>query len=108
MEKKEIWKLLELINEYEDWWDYDDYWGIYQYWMDSDAYIYHKYYALSKSYWFVKRLVEQDKIDRSKLNYTELYKAYELACIPLDKADELLMLLSIQENPIEFLINILK
>ena len=40
-------KLIELLNEYDSWWDYDDYWGIYQYWMDRDAYIYHKYYALS-------------------------------------------------------------
>lgn len=67
---------------------------------------------ISKSFWFIKRLVDNDNIDfdivkadtirpiRDNMNkYTlEDYTRYE----------RVLMLLSIQDNPIEFLISILK
>ena len=59
---------------------------------------------ISKKYGFIKWLVENEKID------------LEIALIWLESNDrtsyteteELLMLLSIQENPIEFLVSILK
>lgn len=58
---------------------------------------------ISKEYWFIKWLVDNDKIDLEKIWGNESpdifdYSFYEVV----------LMLLSIQDNPIEFLISILK
>ena len=60
---------------------------------------------ISKKYWFIKWLVENEKID--------VEKVYNNSDYPMVKRDEflyewLLMLLSIQDNPIEFLVSILK
>ena len=69
-------------------------------------------YVISKEFWFIKRLVDNDKIDTDKLlgiywetsqsiwepNKYELYSEYK----------RLLMLLALQDNPIEFLIHVLK
>ena len=115
-EKKEIWKLLELLNEYEKkelksefyewekwiWWDTnlfrrdtrDEEWShIYSTTADT--------YVISKKYGFIWWLVENDKIDK-----TELYFECEIA--DLNLVDKALMLLSIQDKPIEILISILK
>jgi len=75
---------------------------------------------LSKKFWFIKWLVENDKIDTQNLitymNWTSLTfnKVPSTDCTNIDKiwnnfyTECLLMLLSIQDNPIEFLISILK
>ena len=112
MEKeKENWneKLFVLLNEYDNCWDYcSEYW-FYMPWMDRDAYWYHKYYLISKEYWFIQWLVDNDKIDLDKLidirerdywqiRYSEWFTNEQI----------LLMLLSIQDNPIEFLLDILR
>ena len=113
-EKKEIWKLIELLNERdvgEECWELyylsngiirDDWWNIL-----------YDYRTISKQFWFIKWLVENDKIrDLDKLEYVywiemvrhwteELYTAYSLY-------ENLLMLLSIQDEPIRFLCEILK
>lgn len=103
-------KLIELLNEYDSWWDYDDYYWPYQYWQDRDAYIYGKYYLVSRDYWFIKWLVENDKIYYDKVREKSDF-------FPVEKVPEynsysdyesLLMLLSIQDKPIDFLISILK
>ena len=75
----------------------------------------YKLMIISKEYWFIKWLVDNDKIDfeldriihRHKwIDYnTWKWIAVEKLC---DKYESLLMLLSIQDNPIEFLISILK
>jgi hypothetical protein len=66
-------------------------------------------YAISKSYWFIERLVKNDKIDLSKSWIEELPAMYGYDYESVEcKSDRLLMLLSIQEKPIEFLISILK
>ena len=108
-------KLVELLNEFDGYWDYNgDYWP-YMPWMDSDAYWYHKYYLISKEYWFIERLVENDKIDWRKF----LVSYYEIAGIDwrwedtyiletFDDYEQLLMYLAIQDEPISFLISILK
>ena len=80
-------------------------------WSKSDITIYNKLQVISKEFWFIKWLVDNDKIyswdialtvynldlRAGKHTYTE-YPIYE----------SLLMLLAIQDNPIEFLISILK
>ena len=62
--------------------------------------------ALSKQYWFIKWLVENEKIDFEKKLNTLRFES--LVNQTLDSYLALLMLLSIQDNPIEFLASILK
>ena len=67
----------------------------------------HETILISKKFWFIKRLVENDKIDFS----WEWELANELVNLferKVDNAEWLIALLSIQDNPIEFLISILK
>lgn len=103
-------KLIELLNEYdEDSWymngnSLEPVWCD-VYWMPCGESIEHC--IISKSYGFIKWLVENDKIDDDKCNVIkdiyndELPKKYT-------RYDTVLMWLSIQDKPIEFLISILK
>ena len=143
-EKKESWieTFIELLNEYEiekekteridvdeyvefEWdcnndywltrWDKTDPWEWDNlYWDTAVAYL------ISKSFWFIKWLVDNDKIDTSKANDKNL-NGYEIELriravkeLVADSEEKtvlylnLLMLLSINENPISFLISILK
>ena len=123
---KEIWKLIELLNEYEkekeksEWvnvdayvefkWDYNynrlvrydetDRWEWDNlYWDTAVAYL------ISKSFWFIKWLVENDKIDIEKeIKNSELNWLHEHYL----REDCLLMLLSISDEPISDLISYLK
>lgn len=62
---------------------------------------------LSKKFWFIERLCEKEKIDWYRDPYwIHLYKFWDQKFISEEK--ELIMELSIQENPVEFLISILK
>ena len=66
---------------------------------------------ISKKYWFIKWLVENDKIDYEKLSKEWfIVRTYDLDEIgeSFDYVERLLMLLSIKDNPIEFLVSILK
>lgn len=100
-----IWKLIELLNEYEKktvvhW--YEWYWedvlmcryikDNFEFYTDEATTI-----AISKYYWFIKWLVENNKIDESKIEI-HWFSFYE----------SVLMELAIQDEPIEFLISILK
>ena len=134
MPEKEIWKLLELLNEYHHfnsdsiyyWWD-EEYERVYFHselpeeqkkklakagidyeWVDEDRI--DDEWLCSKKFWFIQWLVENDKIDRDKVREKSDF-------FPVEKVPEynsysdyesLLMLLSIQDEPIEFLISILK
>ena len=144
---KEIWKLIELANQYEiekeksewvnvdkyvlferaytnynwltrydkeDQWEWDN-----LYWDTAVAYL------ISKSFGMVKWLVDNDKIDldkvpnifttrardrddviyaiRDKHDYNVLNEQYWV-----DLVDNVIMLVSIQDEPIEFLVSILK
>jgi len=76
---------------------------------------------LNKRFWFIKWLVENEKIDLDKAKILDNWNKAELFEF-IDRADymkirnrsyfseykQLLMLLSIQDNPIEFLVSILK
>lgn len=121
---KEIWKLIELLNEYEKeknpkteykW--FSSYYKPLCYWFKVPFQWWHDNWedyseeiATSKQYWFIKWLVENDKIDREQfydkarkiITDFDLKWEYEWAC------NEIIMLLSIQDNPIEFLVSILK
>ena len=92
-------KLIELLNEYNEWW----------HWRDEN-FDRNKLLVISKKYWFIKWLVENDKIDQTNkfcvsvnvewkgMGYTKAFEGYE----------SLLMLLSISDTPIEDLISYLK
>ena len=109
-------KLIELLNEYEwnklyfyDDWIYCDKYDMYEVW---DSLI--ELEIISKRYWFIKWLVENDKIDFDKVMKLWIpcfvrYDKWEIISVhDVDFYKQLIMLLSIQDNPIEFLISILK
>jgi len=125
MQEKEIWKLLELLNEYvekhnksdlyytfeleDNWWlfCYDDVTDHKWWTMQDEAMV-----ICSKKFWFIKWLVEQDKIDFEHMkwhwkiiSYLTDEKDYKRNQI---KEWVVLMLLSISEQPIELLISILR
>lgn len=112
-------KLIELLNEYEKSsfekdtnWVYE--WEEWEYYEPNDRIIkgnweneeiLTQYELCSKQFWFIKWLVENDKIDTEKV--------YNNSDYPMVKRDEflyewLLMLLAIQDEPIRFLCEILK
>ena len=110
-EKKGIWTLIELLNEYSK-----NIW----YFNEEDLQWQTKAWILSKEFWFIKWLVENDKIDTSKANDKNL-NGYEIELrlravkeLVADSEEKtvlylkLLMLLSISDTPIEDLILYLK
>ena len=130
-------KLIELLNEYkktrvkeywiefniwEEKWELniiiDDWQDNYSWWTcDTDIAI---SYIISKKFWFIKWLVENDKIDTSKANDKNL-NGYEIELriravkeLVADSEEKtvlylnLLMLLAIQDEPIKYLCEIIK
>jgi len=100
-EKIKMEKLIELLNEYEN----TDNW---ENWHQVE---FRESKIISKKFWFIKWLVDNDKIDMRKAKYHsdlicyEDYWEWDWAC---KDYEFVIMLLSIQDNPIEFLIRILK
>jgi hypothetical protein len=119
---KEIWKLVELLNEYVEKYNKSDLyykfelenWELYCYndvsdvlWtMQDEAMV-----ICSKKFWFIKWLVENEKIDTNKLEEKSDFRDVYYCFQPWKWKkyyDVLIMLLAIQDEPIEFLISILK
>ena len=109
--KEKIWmeKLVDLLNEYvkELWiWDYV--------WWHNKKTVENSDYIITKKFWFIKWLVENDKIDREKFWNSETksskYSDFELSYdTPReDYTNILLMELSISDTPIEDLLLYLK
>lgn len=103
---KEDWikKLIKLLNESEDWFvskfvDYDDEDWVF---ILNSWQRFHYSFILSREYWFVLWLIKNNKIDWSKFGRMINNKMYYYP------KTSFLMLLSIQDEPIEFLIDILK
>ena len=96
-------KLIELLNEWEfervnhNTKEYIPYWEK----SFNDLTIAQ---VISKKFWFIKWLVDNDKIDFDKLEDNSDWFFIDLS----DNYLEILALLSIQDNPIEFLVSILK
>ena len=94
-------KLIELLNEYNKIYNYApvEYYDDWEDWFETDYVAYYKTcIIISKSFWFIKWLVENDKIDLEKFPQIMEYSDLE----------SLLMYLSIQDKPIEYLLSILK
>ena len=125
---REMKKLIELLNEYEnrdleleEWEESnartENNWhlrfnGANK--VQFDTYMFDSL-ALSKQYWFIKWLVENEKIEYRKIIEKEIEVWFKLVRIKdypnkikEEDVEELLMLLSIQDEPIEFLVSILK
>ena len=109
--KKESWidKLIELLNEYKKLGKYKEYWYN---WKQVKLIKYAEDYAestsedvtekiISKKFWFIQWLVDNDKIDLLRLDN-------RIALSEFNKCERVLMALSIQDNPIEFLCSVLK
>lgn len=108
-------KLIELLNEYnkeitngEIWWKewkYDEeFWNLlcwdYNWWTFSEM------YCISKKFWFIKWLVENDKINFYKWKFLE----YPIWSNNYDECDylDLIQWLAISDTPIDDLIYYLK
>ena len=115
-EKKEIWmeKLIELLNECTN------KQALHIRMSEPYKWVYLQYdetftvNIISKKFWFIKWLVENDKIDREKFWNSETksskYSDFDLSYdTPReDYTNTLLVELSIQDEPIQFLIGILR
>jgi len=107
-------KLIELLNEY------DENRKIWKNWLYKwEEYDPNEEYVISKKFWFIKWLVENDKIDLVKVyeNLTNYEIEIRIRAVKelLENNEEdtiaylkLLMLLSIQDEPIRFLCEIIK
>lgn len=99
-------KLIELLNEYDSNWGVTGYWALFN---SMNEWISEKedLQVISKKFWFIKWLIENDKIE---LKAWHLYWFQPIMSNrqPFTLYETLLMLLSIQDNPIEFLCSILK
>lgn len=100
-------KLIELLNEREmgeEWWEFyylsdwvirDDWWNIL-----------YDYRIISKEYWFIEWLVENDKIDYEKSPWEIMFDDRMWTTFSLE--DSIVMMLSISNTPIQDLISLLK
>lgn len=114
-------KLLELLNEYETprswvvYKSYDDY-DWFFYWVDCDwetEIAWSDSLICSKKFWFIKWLVDNEKIDFRKLDCKRYdvdipARYYLWTYIRYSIEKEMLMTLVIQDEPIKFLISLLK
>ena len=115
-------KLIELLNEYEyslfedkslatQRWDIQD-WVVFEkdFCEDLDKLrdlTMNVTHLISHRFWFIKGLVDNEKIDNSKF-YDKYILKWFMTLTKEEKADSIIMNLSIQDNPIEFLISILR
>jgi len=119
-------KLVKLLNEYEE--EKAKYWNQYCNWQyiwwrpicttsyDMNRIVqFSDLLIISKMYEFIKWLVDNDKIDFRKVIEKEIeiwFKLMRIKDYPKkikeEDIEELLMILAIQDNPIEFLVSILK
>ena len=100
-EAKFMWLLNDYLLKY-----YAEYWNRNLYcelggWSLLNV---HETVIISKKFWFIKRLVENNKIDFVKLDDNSYWYEINTGREYLD----LVALLSIQNNPVEFLVSILK
>ena len=114
---KESWmeKLIELLNEFEEYnknCEFDEVYNYYPYriWYEWDfetdltKNCMNITFIMSKTFWFIKWLVENDKIDISKLwKKSDMWFGDKYT-----REESLLMLLAISKNPIKELISYLK
>lgn len=104
-------KLLELLNEYR----LENGASEYTKYISETWYFTHKLYfyehyswVISKKFWFIQWLVDNDKIDYEAWHKVFIDSNYFDNISDLYEYEVLTMYLSIQDDPIEFLSSILK
>ena len=109
---KEIWleKLIELLDEYENTLEPNLQIEWTEVWIKSTPEI-----VISNKFWFIKWLVDNNKIERdnqalqyAKSDLSKFFAEWKDKKWMSDDYAMLLMLLSIQDEPIRFLISVLK
>ena len=121
---KEIWKLLELLNEYLETFDTETnktlkvfaFEEVTKLFLAKNGASYRQERVISKRFKFIKWLVENDKIDRKNWDILDecmgWFDRYPIDLnthiLKNDAMDMLIMILSIQDNPISFILSILK
>jgi hypothetical protein len=106
---KEIWTLIELLENW-DWrnvtYNKQSDWG-YMFRLGDLAFREER--ICSKKFWFIKWLVENDKIDRSKV-LEEIWSCIKISWLwpHYSFYSALLMILAVSDTPIEDLISYLK
>lgn len=123
-------KIVDLLNKYEkekiinEWWSVDEddnyFWRSIENWKivnrdyDPDAHQFMVDYVIGKRCWFIEWLVKKWFIDWGKVHDKEIESWYDIARVDYrsmslmqERTDRLLMVLSIQENPIKVLISLL-
>ena len=76
-------------------------------WVENLSGAYAQTYIISKQGWFIKWLVENDKIDLDKVEEKSDLIEY-LIGTPTKVYENIIMILAIQDEPIRFLCEILK
>ena len=107
-------KLLKLLNEYRlknGRSGYTKYISEAGYFTNKSYFYEHYSWVISKKFWFIEWLVLNMKINTDELmRHWHIVKTYDLD-EPWDSygyVDSLLMLLAIQDDPVDFLVSILK
>lgn len=108
-------KLLKLLNEYRlknGRSGYTKYISEAVYFTNKTYFYEHYSWVISKKFWFIEWLVDNDKIDYYKVGeIVDTYKwsLREKAYVVSDcVVESMLMILAIQDDPISFLVSILK
>ena len=117
-------KLLQLLNEYqtvkENWYKWDwNWWQLFDYDDEKKPMLIYEYNGfstaeedavaimISKAYWFIEWLMNNSKIDTKWFHInirTNLFNAWDLE---FTESEIIMMLLSIQDEPLQFLKDIL-
>lgn len=92
-EEIEMEKLIELLNQFEDTDNWENWYQV----------KFRESKIISKKFWFIKRLVENDKIDRERIN-----DRWGDMSVHFTDEELFIMSLSISNAPIEDLISYLK
>ena len=99
-------KLIELLNEYREkelWYRVPEWEEKWQLWITNEQ-------LISKKFWFIQRLVDNDKID-FYIKHWEKYLEYPIWSDNYDKVwdyKDIIQWLSISDTPIDDLISYLK
>ena len=105
MQNNPLEKLIELLNEYwkERWYWDDDLWMCISWDDNHENRAYIDMYIISKKYWFIKRLVDNNKIDLDRVWYVDSWDWHYY-----EEYENVLMRLATEDNPIEYLLSIIK
>lgn len=109
-------KLIELLNECvkeKDFWDDLNEYNEAEILDEETLEVNWKYhdieYLCTKKFWFIKRLVEKHKINTRNLNLQVFMSMFSNdGTVEISYEELILMLLAISDDPIEFLIDVLK